>query len=65
MVDTSTEFNTKELQSIASFTPSVEHMNPLSKFYFTPGKILSVDKSIISTKAHAQLLQSMPKKKTP
>lgn len=46
----------------ARFNPLVEHMNQVSKLYFTPDKNLSIDESMIATKNHSQLLQYMPKK---
>lgn len=44
------------------FQPLVDHMSWMAKMYFTPGANLSVDESMVATKAHSQLLQYIPKK---
>lgn len=46
----------------ARFQPLIDHMNQVSKFYFTPSQNISIDESMVGTKAHSQLLQYMPKK---
>lgn len=64
MVDTSNLAKPGEpnYNPCARFDPLIDHVNRLFRHYFTPDKNLSIDESIIASKAQTQLRQYMPKK---